>query len=232
MFARIAIFLFRGHMTVAPRSGVTISRVAIRSVAGSLREDGVHGIHNFRAAAVVEGDAQAHAGVCGGLLGGLAHVFLHAERKLIDAAEKTHADVVALDERHFFADIFTQELHQEISFDFGAAPVLNGKSVQRQSFDVEPRASFNGGAGGLGAVAVAGDSRKMAALRPAAVAVHDDRHVAWHAGKIKLPEQFGLFHAQGTEGLWSADRRWRKLFGVWHGDRREVLGRFPFTAQS
>ena len=206
--------------------------MAVRSVAGALREDGVHGIDDFRAATVVEGDAQAHAGVCGGLLGGLAYIFLHSQGKLIDAAEKTHADVIALDERHFFADIFAQELHEEIGFDFGAAPILDGKSVEGQRFDVEPRASFNGGAGSLGAVAVASDSRKMTALRPAAVAIHDDRHVAWHAGKIELLEQLGLFHAQGTEGLWSAERRWRELFGVWHGDRREVLGRFPFTAQS
>jgi hypothetical protein len=56
--------------------------------------------------------------------------------------------------------------------------------------------------------------------------------VARHAGKIELFDQLGLLHGQGTEGLWSADRRWRELFGVWHGQRREFLGRFPFTAQS
>src|ERR1700686_2799030 len=222
------VSVVRGNMTVAPWNTVA----AISSVADALREDGVHGVDNFRAAAVVEGDAQAHPSVCGGLLGGLSYVFLHTEGKLIDAAEKAHADVIPLDKGHFFADVFAQELHQEIGFDFGAAPILDGKSVERQSFDVEPRASFNSGSGRLGAVAVTSDSRKMAALRPAAVAIHDDRHVARHTGKIELPEQLGLFHARWTEGLWSVDWRRQELFGVWHGDRREVLGRFPFTAQS
>ena len=50
--------------------------------------------------------------------------------------------------------------------------------------------------------------------------------------KIELLKQLGFFHAQGTEVLWSADRRRQELFGVLHGDRREVLGRIPFTAQS
>jgi hypothetical protein len=237
VFARFLVFLFRGHMTVASGGGVTVSRMAARlvticSVAGALREDRVHGVDDFRTAAVVEGDAQAHAGVCGGLLGGLAYVFLHAEGKLVDAAQKAHANIIPLDERHFFADIFAQELHEEIGFNFGAAPILDGKSVERQRFDVEPCASFNGGASCLGAVAVTSDSRKMAALRPAAVAIHDNRHMAWHAGEVEQSEQLGLLHAQWTEGLWSANSRWRELFGVWHGDRREVPGRFPFTAQS
>jgi hypothetical protein len=35
---------------------------------------------------------------------------------------------------------------------------------------------------------VASDSRKMTALCPAAVAIHDDRYVAGHAGKIELSE--------------------------------------------
>src|ERR1700730_5917223 len=232
MLFRVPVSIVCGHMTVALGDAVTVCCVAVSSVAGALREDGVHGIDYFRAASVVEGDAQAHAGVCGGLLGGLAYIFLHSWGKLIDSAEKAHADVVALEDRHFFADIFAQELHEEIGFDFGAAPILDGESVEGESFDVQPRASFDGGAGSLGAVAVAGDSRKMTALCPAAVAIHDDRHVARHAREIKLSEQFGLFHAQGTEGLWSVDKRWRELFGVWHGDRREVPGRFPFTAQS
>jgi hypothetical protein len=217
----------RGYVIVALGNCMAARCVAVTAVAGALRENGVHGIDYFGAAAVIERDAQAHAGVSGGLFGSLAHIFLHSHWKLIDAAEKAHADVIALDEGHFFADIFAQQLHEEIGFNFGAAPILNGKSVKRQSFDVQPRASFNRGAGSFGAVAMAGDARKMTALRPAAVAVHDDRHVARHARKIELFEQFGFFHGQGTEGLCSADRRWRDLFCVWHARVVRIPGDFP-----
>ena len=51
--------------------------------------------------------------------------------------------------------------------------------------------------------------------------------VARHAGKIELFEQFGLLHAQGTERLWSADRRYRDLFGVWHARVVRFSGDFP-----
>jgi hypothetical protein len=47
---------------------------------------------------------------------------------------------------------------------------------------------------------------------------------------LLAPSRLGspaLLHAYGTEGLWSADWRRQELFGVWHGDCREVLGRFP-----
>src|ERR1700733_15213287 len=130
MFCITMLAIFGGHLAVALCDCVAASCVAVRSVAGALREDGIHSIHYFGTASVVEGDAQAHASVCSGLLGGFAYICLHSEGKFVDAAEKTHADVVPLDERHLFADIFTQQLHQEISFDFGAAPILDGKGVE------------------------------------------------------------------------------------------------------
>src|ERR1700675_4520722 len=126
MLVRLSVSVIHGYMAVAlhgPWAIRSVSCLAV-SVAAALREDGVHVIDYLRATAVVEGDAQTHAGVCGGLLGGLAYIFLDSYGKLIDAAEKTHADVIALNERHFFADIFAQQLHEEIGFDFGAAPIL------------------------------------------------------------------------------------------------------------
>ena len=120
--------------------------------------------------------------------GGFVDVFLYCERKFVDAAQETHADVVALDERHFLADVFAEELHQKIGFDFGAAPVFYGEGVEGERFDVEAGAGFDDDARGFGAVAVAGDARQVAALGPAAVAVHDDGDVL----RQPLPVQPGI----------------------------------------
>src|SRR5580704_10483636 len=106
-------------------------------------QDGVYGVDQFGASAVVEGDGKDHAGVGGGGFGGLARVFLNGGGKFFGAAEKAHADVVALDERHFLAQIFAEKLHEEFDFGFGAAPVFHGEGVERESFDMEARAGFD-----------------------------------------------------------------------------------------
>src|ERR1700686_4752159 len=126
LFCRVAVYrvsVTGRYMTVALGNCMAVRCVAITAVAGALRENGVHGIDNFGAATVVEGDTQAHASVPGGLLSGLAYIFLHSRRKLIDASEKAHADVIALDEGHFLADIFAQQLHEEIGFNFWAGAI-------------------------------------------------------------------------------------------------------------
>ena len=140
--------------------------------------------------------------------------FCTAGRKIGGAAEKAHADIVALDERHFLAEIFAKELHEEIGFGFGAAPVFHGESVERERFDVQAGAGFDGGAGRFGAVAVSGDARQVAALGPAAVAVHDDGDVARKAREVEFFEERGLLHAHGAEALGGCEVRRRVQFGV------------------
>src|SRR6266481_7190684 len=102
------------------------------SVPVLLCQDGIHGIDDFRAPAVIQGHAQHHAGICGRLFHGIANIVLHADGKLVGAAEETHADIVFLQQRHLPAEVFAQELHQEVDFRFWPAPVLNGKRVERE----------------------------------------------------------------------------------------------------
>ena len=102
--------------------------------------------------------------------------------------QKAHANVVALDERHFLADVFAEKLHQKIGFDFGARQFY-GESIQGERFDVEPRASFNSDAGRLGAVAMPGHAREMAALSPAGVTIQNDRDVTRKAREVEFLEQ-------------------------------------------
>ncbi len=148
------------------------------AVAVAFGEDGVHGVDDFGAATIVESDVQNHAGIGGGGFGGFAGVTLNAFGQFFGAAQEAHADVVTLDERQFLAEIFAEELHQELDLGFGSAPVLYGEGIESEGLNFETCASFDGGAGGLRAGAVAGDAREMTLFGPAAVAVHDDGDVA------------------------------------------------------
>ena len=73
---------------------------------------------------------------------------------------------------------------------------------------LQTRAGFDGGAGGLGAGAVAGDAREMALFGPAAVAVHDDGDVARQAGEIQFFEEFCFFSGDRAEGVREGSESW------------------------
>jgi hypothetical protein len=115
-----------------------------------------------------------------------------------DATEEAHTDAIFLYQRHLFAEIFAQELHQKVNFGFGAAPVFYGKGVESKGFNFEARTGFDSGASRLRADAVAGDARQMTLLRPAAVAVHDYGDMAWQARKIELFEEICFLGSHGT----------------------------------
>jgi hypothetical protein len=74
-----------------------------------------------------------------------------------------------------------EELHQRADFALRPVPVLARKSEQRQRLDALAPAEFHRGTHRLLALAVAEAARTVPLLRPAAVAVHDDRDVAWNA---------------------------------------------------
>src|SRR5712664_3063038 len=59
-------------------------------------------------------------------------------------------------------------------------PVLGTECEQRQVFDAPLDTGAHGFAHRLHAAPVPRDARQPPALRPAPVAVHDDRHMAWH----------------------------------------------------
>ena len=136
-------------------------RIVVAVVATALGEDGVHGIDNFGAAAVVQSYRKNHAGVRSRSPDRVARVFLDGERQIVRATEKEHTDVVALDERHFIADILAKQLHEKFNFGLGTAPVLDRKGVEGQGFDIEAGAGFDGGAGRFDTRAVADDVREM-----------------------------------------------------------------------
>src|SRR4029077_11122019 len=128
------------------------------AVAVALGEEGVHGVDDFGAASVIEGDRENHAGVAGGSVRGFARVFLNGRGKLFGAPEETHTDIVLLKKRHFFTNVLTEKLHEEFNFGLGAAPVFDRESVESECFNMQARAGFDGGACGFRACAMPGDA--------------------------------------------------------------------------
>ena len=192
------------------------------AMAGS--KDRIHGIDNFGATAVVECDAEDHAGVLCSGFGGFARVFLYGFGEIVRASQKAHADIVPLQEGHLLAEIFAKELHEKFDLRFGAAPVFHGEGVEGERLDVEARAGFDGHASGLRAGSVTCDAGKMAFLGPAAVAVHDDGDVAGQPAEVEFFEEACLFSSNGPEIFGGGEMVTR----VGHDDSESIL----FMAQS
>ena len=73
---------------------------------------------------------------------------------------------------------------------------------------MKARAGFNDDASGLHAGAMAGHSRQMTALRPAAVAIHDDGEVLRQALGIEFLEIFRFFAVRVLQKFASFHRPW------------------------
>ena len=70
------------------------------------------------------------------------------------------------------------EVHQGVDFRLGPLPVLDAERVQRQRLHAEIDAALGDGFRRLGPLAVSFVAGQILALRPAAVAIHDDGDVA------------------------------------------------------
>ena len=101
-----------------------------------------------------------------------------ARRQAAAVAKHVHAHALFLQLGDFLRDEFLEEIHECGDFGGGPAPILLGEREQRQHLDARVDRSFHRLAHGLHAGPVAERPRQPALARPAAVAVHDDRHVA------------------------------------------------------
>ena len=101
-------------------------------------------------------------------------------------------------------DVVAQELHQRGDLLERPLPVLRREGVQRQRAQADLARGAHHLAHRLGALAVPLDARQAVLLRPAAVAVHDDRHVA---GKLAGIESSGAFSGTTTRAQLSMATR-------------------------
>jgi hypothetical protein len=104
-------------------------------------------------------------------------ILLHACGKFVDSPQKPHTDIVFLEERHLFAQIFAQERHQEVDFRLWPPPIFHRKRVKRQRFNFQSRARFNCYPRRLRSRAVSRNPRQVPLLRPPPVAIHNHCNV-------------------------------------------------------
>ena len=135
-------------------------------------------VDKLGSARVVEGDVELQAPAAGRGVEGPLDRGPSLGRKLFDAAKKPYTGSLGLQLRRFVADDLLQQEEEAAHFLVGPGPVLPAEGIQGQDFDATPDGVADDLADGLDASRVAFHLRLAAGLRPAAVAVHDDRHVA------------------------------------------------------
>ena len=94
-----------------------------------------------------------------------------------------------MDVLELFAQVLLEESHKRFDLEWWTLPVFDREGVEGEDIYAQTRACLDCRAHGLNTGAMAGDSRKMTALRPAAVTVHDHGYMSWQSRQVDLLEQ-------------------------------------------
>src|SRR5260370_731575 len=152
-------------------------------------KDAVEGVHQLRAATVVERYRELHARVTCGLLHRAFDIGAHRFGQVVRPADDQETDIIPMNDGELLAQVLAQEAHQEVDFRFRAAPVFHRKRVQRKGGDIESGTRLNYGSRRLNAGAMPRNSRKVTPLRPASIAVHDYSDVLREPLGIQIREE-------------------------------------------
>ena len=96
-------------------------------------------------------------------------------RQAFAFADDLHPDAALVQFGEVAADEELQQPHQVADLGFRPRPVFRREGVDGQPGDAHVGGGADGLAQRLDAGAMAGDARQAARLRPAAIAIHDDR---------------------------------------------------------
>ena len=144
--------------------------------------DGADGVHQFRSPTVAQGEMQRGAAVCVERGDGGIELLAHKSRQAIQLPDRPQPDVVLIHLRLLCFQVAGEEFHQRLDLRLRTVPILDGKGVQREVPDAQPRGTAQHGAHRLGTATVALDAGQTARGGPAAVAVHDDGDVRREGG--------------------------------------------------
>jgi hypothetical protein len=103
------------------------------------------------------------------------------------------SDVVSQQGGQLAAQVVLQEAHQGGDLGLRPLPVLHREGVEGEHLQPQPGRGLHHVPHGVDARAVALHPALVAELRPASVAVHDDRHVAGQAVEVDAAEDRALF---------------------------------------
>ena len=138
-------------------------------------------------AAVVEGDLQQETVVMGGAGLGAVDDLQDIDRKVGAAAKDTHPDALAAQTLQVALDVALEQPHQFGNLGPRPAPVLGRKAEHCQAIDANLSRALDCALQRLDACPMAKGARQTARTRPAAVAVHDQRHVQGRALRLGRP---------------------------------------------
>ena len=133
----------------------------------------LRGPHDLRAAAVVDGNVQGHAGLDRRFSFQLVHQLLQLLVQHGAVAHEFDADVAVLVVKSL-QQVFAEQPHDGVHFFQRALPVLGGKGIEVHRRNAQLVAVVRDIAEHLGAFFVPGGAGQAPVLGPAAIAVHDD----------------------------------------------------------
>ncbi len=131
----------------------------------------------FLTPAVAERHHQGELAVVAGAGFGLVDQRDDVGRQALARADEPQAHAVSMELADLPLEVVAQQPHEAVDLARRAVPVLRRKGEDRQAVEAQLEGRSHGPAQRLGATAVARRTWQTAAARPAAVAVHDDRHV-------------------------------------------------------
>ena len=125
--------------------------------------------------AITHGDLQPQSVIAAGALLGGGDPRLQTHRQLLAIADETHPHAVGMQLVDLAVERVHEQVHEARDFVSGPVPVLAREGKQGQRFDAAPRAFLDRHARRLESRPMSGGARNALGLRPASVAVHDDR---------------------------------------------------------
>src|SRR5690606_30380567 len=166
------------------RGGDALGRDRVRRQLAPGHLAGQHpaGLGDVPATAVVGGDVEVQAAIAGGGLFRPRHALLQLGGEGAAFADEAQPHAAARQLVHFAVEGAHEQLHQCAHFLLRPLPVLAREREQRERLDAAPEAVVDAEVDRARAGTVADAARAVAALGPAAVAVHDDGQVARKRG--------------------------------------------------
>ena len=128
--------------------------------------------------AVVESDDQSEPAVVAREVLRLAEKAGDIRRQAVPRADEAHLDGARVQIGEIAANEDAQQAEEIADFLHRPAPVLGGKAVDREPADIELDRGTHGAPQRFDATPMPLEPRQAALRGPAAVAVHDDRHMA------------------------------------------------------
>src|SRR5262249_53011810 len=148
------------------RDHCLVNRIGIELSLFRLNRDTLNGVAQVRPAAVVDREAQGHAGVLRTEADVLVDLAQHLGAQSLAAADGREADILLHELRALTDQVFVQEGHEEIELGLRPLPVLDAQAIERELPQTQPAPLFDHRPYALDPARMSLDPREPALLCP------------------------------------------------------------------